>query len=78
MSTRTISSTVLPGSPSLLVIAALTLARFAQEIDAWLQARSRAAEDRALLASMSDHELRDIGLDRDFASEAADLSCMRD
>ena len=35
-----------------------------RRIDAWREARRRAAEDRAALANMSDRELHDIGISR--------------
>jgi uncharacterized protein YjiS (DUF1127 family) len=33
-------------------------------LHAWLDARKRAADDGAALATMSERELRDIGIDR--------------
>ena len=36
----------------------------AQRIDAWLATRKRVSQDLDALASMSDRELTDIGLDR--------------
>ena len=36
----------------------------ARSIDAWLAARQRAAQDLDAFASMSDRELRDIGMNR--------------
>ena len=40
------------------------LLAIARSIDAWLAARQRAAQDLDALASMSDRELRDIGMNR--------------
>ncbi len=41
-----------------------TLQAIARSIDAWLAARQRAAQDLDAFASMSDRELRDIGMNR--------------
>lgn len=55
-----------------------TLRRVMLRIDAWLQARDRAAADREVLASMSDRELIDIGLDRAGVNFVAQRARMRD
>ena len=47
------------------------LRAIARKVDAWLAARRRVAADRAALASMSDRELIDIGLDRAHANAIA-------
>ena len=49
----------------------------AQRIDAWFEARKRAAEDREILANMSDRELRDIGIGRASVNAVADGTWMR-
>ncbi len=41
-----------------------TLRAIWRSIDAWLAVRQRAAQDLDAFASMSDRELRDIGMDR--------------
>ncbi len=42
----------------------MALRAIARSIDAWLAARQRAAQDLDAFASMSDRELRDIGMNR--------------
>ncbi len=64
--------------PSALIDAMNALRRVAQSIDAWLDARERAAADRDLLARMSDRELKDIGIDRGSASAVAEGAWKRD
>lgn len=49
-----------------------TLGAVALRVDAWLEARRRAAAARIDLARMSDRELRDIGLDRGQIDAVAD------
>lgn len=43
-----------------------------RRIEAWFEARKRAAEDREVLASMSDRDLRDIGIERASVNAVAD------
>ena len=50
----------------------------ARRIDAWLETRRRVGRDRALLAGMSDRELRDIGLDRGSVDAVADGRWLRE
>jgi uncharacterized protein YjiS (DUF1127 family) len=64
--------------PSALIEAMNGIRGVARRIDAWLEARERAAADRDILARMSDRELLDIGLDRASAAAVADGSRMRD
>ncbi len=47
-------------------------------IDAWITARRRAVDDREKLASMSDRELRDIGVERSAIDAAASGAWMRE
>ena len=49
---------------STLIEATNVLRGFAQRLDSWLAARKRVSQDLDALASMSDRELVDIGLDR--------------
>jgi uncharacterized protein YjiS (DUF1127 family) len=49
---------------SFLIESMNVLNGFAQKIDSWLASRKRVAEDLDALASMSDRELVDIGLNR--------------
>lgn len=55
-----------PPSPVLSMFSAAidALHAIARSIDAWLAARQRAAEDLDAFASMSERELRDIGMNR--------------
>jgi uncharacterized protein YjiS (DUF1127 family) len=66
------ATTVLSGVASALAAAAQALSTVAQRLDAWLAHRKRAAQDYADLAQMSDRELRDIGIARDFLDAVAD------
>lgn len=50
--------------PSAFSAALITLRRFTLTIDSWLETRKRIAQDRDALASMSDRELIDIGMNR--------------
>jgi uncharacterized protein YjiS (DUF1127 family) len=65
-------------SSSLLVEAMNALHRIAQRVDSWLAARGRLEADRDALASMSDRELIDIGLDRASVDFAAGGGRVRD
>jgi uncharacterized protein YjiS (DUF1127 family) len=58
------TAATLPRSPAALGEALRALRAVAQRLDAWLEARKRAAEDRDTLARMSDRDLHDIGLER--------------
>lgn len=49
----------------------------ARRVSDWLGARWRAADDRAMLAAMSDRELRDIGIERASVDAVADGLWMR-
>ncbi|MGE5169218.1 MAG: DUF1127 domain-containing protein [Rudaea sp.] len=49
-----------------------------RRIDAWSAARARVAADREILASMSDRELLDIGIERGIARAVAEGKWMRD
>ena len=54
------------------------LRRQARHLDAWLEARKRAAQDRTDLAAMSDRELADIGVNRASVEAVAAGSWSRD
>ena len=67
MSSRTIKrpgDALLYGLAVLLQAAASALAAAGKALDGWLDARHVAAAARRELGSMSEHELRDIGLGR--------------
>ena len=53
------------------------LRAIARRIDAWFEARKRAAEDLELLAGMSDRDLRDIGIERASVNAVVDGTWMR-
>jgi len=69
-----------PPTPLGLAIAAAlrALGAIARGVRAWLEAGRRAASDRDALASMSDRELKDIGLHRASASAVTDGMWVRD
>ena len=69
----TIHSTSLPDTRG----ASVAVQRIAGRAFAWLRARRRAEQDRALLARMSDRELRDIGIERADIAAVADGCWMR-
>jgi uncharacterized protein YjiS (DUF1127 family) len=60
--TVTASSQSLP--PAVFSDAMNALHAFARTLDSWLAQRQRTAQDLDALASMSDRELRDIGMNR--------------
>lgn len=64
-----------PGTLSRLALTAIAAAQAlyaaAEALDAWLARRRRASEDRDALASMSERELRDIGVSRGSTDEIA-------
>jgi uncharacterized protein YjiS (DUF1127 family) len=71
------------GAPSLHVASPLgtigsALRSLAQRLAAWHHAHKRAAEDRHTLASMSDRELRDIGVARASIDAIADGDWLRE
>lgn len=66
------AASVLYGIAGALAASAHALSALAQRLDAWLAHRKRAAQDYADLAQMSDRELRDIGIARDFLDAVAD------
>jgi uncharacterized protein YjiS (DUF1127 family) len=74
----TATATVLPRLPFAFGEAIRALRALAQRVDAWVEARKRAREDRYALASMSDRELLDIGIDRGSVNDVADGVWMRD
>jgi uncharacterized protein YjiS (DUF1127 family) len=59
-------ATATPPSPLPAVFsdAMKALHEFARTLDSWLAKRQRVAQDLDALASMSDRELRDIGMNR--------------
>lgn len=70
-------TTIAPTAPwtgGALIEALSGLARRARN---WLDARWRAADDRTILAAMSDRELRDIGIERASVDAVADGVWMR-
>ena len=76
--TQTIpAATIAPSSATLrnLIDALHAIARC---IDAWSASRARVAADREILASMSDRELLDIGLERGVARAVAEGRWTRD
>jgi uncharacterized protein YjiS (DUF1127 family) len=54
------------------------LRSLARRVEAWREARRRAAADREALAGMSDRELLDIGIPRSSVSAVADRMWLRD
>jgi uncharacterized protein YjiS (DUF1127 family) len=72
------TATAMPRLPSAFIEAIRALRALAQRVDAWLEARKRAREDRYALAGMSDRELLDIGIDRGSVSDVADGTWTRE
>ena len=71
------ASTSLPGRMLTgLQVAAVELRALAHRLRRWLAAHARAAADRRALASMSRHELRDIGIDAPAADRYS--RCLQD
>jgi uncharacterized protein YjiS (DUF1127 family) len=71
-------SSALPRIALLAVAAAEALYAVALRIDAWLARRRHAADDREALASMSDRDLMDIGINRASVDAVAGGAWMRD
>jgi uncharacterized protein YjiS (DUF1127 family) len=61
-----------------LRLAATHVATLAHRLDGWLAGRAKRAEDREVLAQMSDHELMDIGLAPGYRDHVAAGAWTRD
>jgi uncharacterized protein YjiS (DUF1127 family) len=77
MTARTVPPLVTAPTDAFARLAEAVVAK-ARAVDAWLAARRRASQDRDDLASMSDRELCDIGLNRASVDAAATGSWSRD
>lgn len=69
---------LLVGIGDTLHAGAVTLRMLGKRLDVWLATRKRAADDRDVLAGMSDRELRDIGISRASIDPIADGIWMRE
>lgn len=61
-----------------IALGARAIRRHARNLDAWLAARKRAAQDRRDLSAMSERELADIGISRSSVDAAANGIWSRD
>lgn len=61
-----------------LAASARAVRRTAAGLDRWLAARRRATDDLAMLSTMSDRELADIGVDRASVAAVAAGTWLRD